>query len=195
VTTPGAGRLSEDVQRFGLLSAAAVVDRYRQLVDRAMDDVEGDDTITGGLERVDPSWLVDRAARLAGGYLRFLESAASALGSRSKPAGVERLAMPPARPGESAEGSLWVHNPTGASIKAIQLVSTALVSVGNEVIPEDRVIFRPAEIDPVGPGGSAEIGLRVEVPPGASPGRYLGLIHLLDPNDDPIAVDLEVVAR
>ncbi len=193
MTEPGARRLADDVQRFGLLSAAAVVDRYRQLVDRAIEDVDLGEAIPGGLESTDPSWLVDRASRLAGGYLRFLESAASALGSRPEPDTIERVAMPPTRPGESAEGSLWAHNPTeGPAV--IEVASTALVSVGGAVVPEDHVSLRPINALPMEPGGKVEILLRIDVPSGAHPGRYVGLIHMPDPGDDPVAVDLEVRA-
>lgn len=192
MTGTEAQRLAEDVQRFGLLSAAAIVDRYEQLVDEAMGDHEHDEGLPGGLESVDPSWLVDRASRLAGGYLRFLESATSAIGSRARPQGIERVPLVSGGPGEPAEGTLWIHNPTSAPIDHVELTATALVSVDGRVIPAQATAFQRTARGPVAASDSAEIRIVITPPPDTEPGRYFGLVHLDDGADEPLAVDLEI---
>jgi hypothetical protein len=191
VTAPDRSHLATEVQRFGLLSAAAVVDRYRHLVDRSIEAVDAGDTMPGGLESADSSWLIDRASRLAGGYLRFLESAISAVGSRSDRAGVERVALSPTPPGGVAEGSLWLHNPTDVATSPMQLTATCLVDARGTEIGVEGISFDPPTAGPVAPGGMTRIRVRVAVPAGADPGRYFGLTHVAG-SDVPLVLDLEV---
>lgn len=188
------GRLANDVQRFGLLSAAVVVDRYRQLVDRAMGDGDLDGEIPGGPEQVDPSWLVDRASRLAGGYLRFLENAVLAVGSRAQHMGVERVVLAPTSPGNVTEGTIWLHNETGVETSPLELSATPLVAAAGSVISAEWVSFEPQTVRPVASGGTARCELRVEVATGASPGRYFGLVHM-EGSDEPVVVELEVTPQ
>lgn len=193
MTAPERSDLATEVQRFGLLSAAAVVDRYRHLVDRSIEAVDVEETMPGGLESADSSWLIDRASRLAGGYLRFLESAISAVGSRSDRGGVERVALSPSPSGALAEGSLWLHNPTDAATSRMQLTATSLVDARGTEIGVEAISFDPPAAGPVAPGGMAQIRVRVVVPAGAGPGRYFGLVHVAG-SDVPLVLDLEVKA-
>ena len=78
----GAQHLIGDVQRFGLLSAAAVVDRYAELIDRATRDesfrsppLPADERGTG--------WMVDSAARIADTYLSLVDTIAELIPNRA----------------------------------------------------------------------------------------------------------------
>jgi hypothetical protein len=80
----GAQHLIGDVQRFGLLSAAAVVDRYTEIINRVTRDASfrleplpADERGTG--------WMVDSAARLAEAYLSLVDTTARLIGTRAKP--------------------------------------------------------------------------------------------------------------
>lgn len=183
-------KLADDVQRFGLLSAAAVVDRYRQLVDGAVAPAEAG--LVSGLELAEPSWLVDRASRLASGYLRFLEAAAAAIPPVDPVTAMEQVVVPAVPAGSGGEVSLWLHNTTAMASASIEIHCTALMSTGAGSIPTAAVTVTPERLDRLEPGSSAQLRLRVEVPADCEPGRYFGLVHHSLSPDEPLAVELEV---
>jgi hypothetical protein len=158
----GAQHLIGDVQRFGLLSAAAVVDRYAELIDRATRDesfrsppLPADERGTG--------WMVDSAARIADGYLRLVDTIAALVSNRTMPDAavpiLERLILPPTRSGFGSETSLWVHNSTSSSAAAIDLHMTNLISSSGVSIPAAAVSFSPERLDVVDAVTAQEVRL------------------------------------
>jgi hypothetical protein len=185
--------LIEDVQRFGLFSAATVVDRYTAMVDRAIvdDRIASPPSSWDGL---DPGTMVDRAARLGEAYLRFLEATAviASRAGRGEPRPeMETLVMPPARPAGSSETSLWIHNPTSATSTGMEVAATALISSKQETIPAEAVWISPQRVD-LDPSTSREIRLRVDVPPDQPAGLYFGLVLISEVPGEPVSLLLKV---
>lgn len=181
--TPGGVRPS-DVQRFGLLSAAAVVARYAEAVDRTISgtgtptpgnpDSMADGLTTDGLA----DGIADGATRLTQAALRFLDAGAALVRRTEEalaPAVPERLEPPPTPAGSSTGVSVWVHNPTSTAAE-VSLHATSLVSASGAVLPADAVECRPCGGVPVPPLGSGEVRVRIAVPTGQPAGRYHGLL-------------------
>lgn len=184
-----------DVQRFGLLSAATIVGRYTALVDRAITEVPIDSAPRPG-DGLDPQWLVDRAARLAEGYLRLLDTTAVLVASRvgevrARPR-MDRVVLPPVRHGSRAETSLWVHNPTPALSIGIEIVRTSLLSPDGATIPAEAVSISPQVVDRLHSSSSNEIRLSVDVPRDQPAGLYFGLVLISAEQEDAISVMLKV---
>jgi hypothetical protein len=180
-----------DVQRFGLLSAAAVVARYAEVVDR---------TISGGDAQgpVDADGLVDGAARLTRAALRLLDAGA-ALVERTQlgaaPVRPERVEPPPTVPGSWTEAPVWVHNPT-ATAAQVALHATTLVSATGAMLPAAAVECSDSTPKVVAPLGSCEVRVRVAVPTGQSPGRYHGLlVGSVAPEPMPLLVVVELTSE
>lgn len=170
--------LAADVQRFGLLSAASVVARYTEVVNRA---IAGDDPLQLGAPtdgEPDPVWLVEGAARLAVASLRLLD-AGTALLDRTRaataPTAEEVVELPPTSPGHSSTATLWAHNPTG-SAATLSVHPTPLVSGEGHLLPAEAVACHPGHLVRLAPGGSCEVGLGVTVPAHQPAGRYHGLV-------------------
>lgn len=180
-----------DVQRFGSLSAATVIDRYAGMVDRVI--AEG---------RVGPAFLpdddgalVDRAARLAEAYLRLVDATAalaSGAGPREVGPSMERITLPAARSGSTSEASLWIHNPTGEAATRLDLEVTDLVSPVGLTIPAAAASVSPPGVDRLDPSASRRLLLRVDVPEDQPPGYYHGLVLIAEPPDESIGLRLEV---
>jgi hypothetical protein len=183
-----------EVRRFGLLSAAAVVDRYTRLVDQALEQP----SIAGGSSAMwaDPSWLVERASSLAGAYLRFLDGAGSLLVPQSD-AGqqtmVEMVTLSPVRVGGTSEGSLFVHNPTAEWGRGISVEVAPLVSASGGLIGPDSMQIDPSVID-LGPSSSVEVRLRVTPPENVAPGRFFGTARISIAPEDLVLIELPLVA-
>jgi hypothetical protein len=187
------GGLAREVQRFGLLSAATVVGRYNDMVERAIADdaIEPD---PGQLDGLDPAALVDGAARLTQAYLRFVETTAALFATRrtgSQPA-TERVVLPSTEAGGRAGRSLWAHNPTGVAATGIEVEVTGLVSPNGEAIPAGAVTVTPVHIDRLEATTSRELEVAVEVPAGQSAGWYFGLVRIGDDPSHPVILQLEV---
>lgn len=179
-----------DVQRFGFLSAAKVIDRYAGMVDRAIEDGRGPPVppLPG-----DDGVLVDRAARLAEAYLRLVDATVALATDRGESGvSMERITLPVAGPASRVETSIWVHNPTGQAATRLHLEVTELVSPAGVSIPAMAVSIRPSVIDRLHPSTSREVRLRVDVPQEQSPGYYHGLVLTSEAPDEPIGVRLEI---
>jgi hypothetical protein len=179
-----------DVQRFGLLSAAAVVDRYTQIIDRATRDASFPPT-SAPAEEVGMGWMADSAARVAEAWVRLIESTSALITSRPGTAQLERVLLPATFTGSRSEISLWVHNRT-ASPAAVDLHATSLTSSIGVSIPADAVSFLPERLDVVEVGQAREVRLRVDVPADQPAGSYHGLVLISAAPGGPIAVGLEV---
>jgi hypothetical protein len=184
-TASGARELIGVVQRFGLFSAASVVDRYAEIVDRAV----ARDLVpmqTGG----------DLAGRLGQAWLRLLDEATARL-REDVPGGppMEALILPAARPGSSSEVSMWIHNTTSSPVLAVELHGTALLSAGGRSIPAAAVTLVPDRVDSVPAGTSREVRLRVRVPAAQAAATYHGMVVSTAAPAGPMTVRLEVCAR
>lgn len=180
-----------DVQRFGSLSAATVIDRYAGMVDRVI--AEG--RVGPAFLPDDDSVLVDRAARLAEAYLRLVDATAalaSGIGPREVGPSIERVTLPAALSGTTSEAPLWIHNPTGVVATRLDLEVTDLASSIGVTIPAAAVYVSPPRVDRLEPSASRRILLRVDVPEGQPPGYYHGLVLIAEAPDEPIGLRLEV---
>lgn len=192
---PGSARrahpsLIGDVQRFGFLSAATVIDRYTGMVDRAVAD--GHEAPAAFLPG-DDGGVVERAARLAEAYLRLVDATvALATGESEDGLTMERITLPVSRPASRVETSIWIHNPTGEGATQLHLEATELVSSAGVSIPATAVSIHPSLIARLPPATSRELRLRVDVPGEQSPGYYHGLILISEAPDEPIGVRLEL---
>lgn len=181
-----------EVQRFGFLSAATVIDRYTGMVDRAVADGHG---APAAYLPGDGDAVVERAARLAEAYLRVVDATvALATGSREDGLAMERITLPVSRPASRVEASIWVHNPTGEAATQLHLEATGLVSSAGVSIPASAVSIHPSLLARLPPATSREVQVRVDVPGEQSPGYYHGLILISEGPDEPIGVRLEVLS-
>jgi hypothetical protein len=180
-TVPGGRDLVGVVQRFGLFSAASVVDRYAEIVDRA---------IARDLVPASTQPRSDGTVRLAQVWSRLLDVATAQLPDGA--ARPEALVLPPARPGLGSEASLWLHNTTSSRARDVALHATALLSTAGPAIPAGAVTLLPDRVDPVPAGTSREIRLRVRVPAGQADGIYHGMVVTTAAPTEPLAVTLEV---
>jgi hypothetical protein len=189
----GRGGLIGEVRRFGLLSAATVVDRYNAMVELA---VSAETVAVEPLppEGLDPQALIDGAARMAAAYLRFIETTAGLVATRqggsTRP--LESVVLPAAPPGGGAMGSLWAHNPTTAPAVGLEIEVTGVMSPEGAVIPAQGVSVSPHIIDRLDPMTSHEIRVRVGIPADQTPGWYFGLVRIGGDPGSPITIQLEV---
>lgn len=202
----GARHLVGDVQRFGLLSAAAVVDRYQRIVDRAIAGAAGSARSAGsagsaGSAAAPPlsadglaDGLADSAAGLARAALRVLDAAANLVEGPAA-TGRDVLELPAAQPGATIEVSLWVHNPTASPATGVEVHVTDFVSGHGSRIAAEAVSFSPERVPRVAPGGREEIRLRLAVPTSQPAGRYHGVVLSSAGPGDALAVRLDVLAE
>lgn len=192
-----ARHLVGDVQRFGLLSAATIVERYIATVDRAL--ANHPLTGPGTFDQQDAGWLVDGATRVADAGTRVLDAVARLIANgtgEATPAGAEdRLVLPSAQPGTHSEVSLWIHNPTPSPVSQVDLHATALASPTGLTIPAGAVTLSPPRVEVLAASGRQEVRLRVDVPADQPAGHYHGLVLSSAAPSDPLALRLEVQAQ
>ena len=179
-----ARRLVEDVQRLGLSSASAVVERYAAAVERTL----GVAPPVGADGPPDPGTLVDATARMARAYLDLLDGLAGLVG-RGPARAVETLRLPASRPGGAAEVSVWAHNGTADRVE-VTVRPGPLVSAGGVALPTGAVTLTPPSVT-VPARARGELRLRVDVPDGQPTGTYFGFA--LSTAAAPVALRLDVV--
>jgi len=189
----GARALVGDVQRFGLFSAAAVVDRYVEIVNRA---IAADAVISRPPLAERDATRADLAARVAAACLELLDAVTSVL-VQAGPAWTapdqEGLTLPRTSAGSGSEVSVWVHNPTAAPVTSVELRATSLAG-SRSSIPVEAVSFTPSSVPVVEPGAARAVRLHVAVPAGQPPGCYHGLVVSSVDGSQPIPMSLEVRA-
>ena len=191
---PGAPDLVGLVQSFGLHSAAAVVDRYAEIVDRVLSRDALTPPPVGPDDGADGR-LVDGAVRVAEAWARLLDTTTTlVLDGAPRDATIESVVLPPAAPGRTTEASLWLHNTTSSSVPGLALRGTGLSASSGRGIPADAVALVPDRFGVLAAGTSAEVRLRVLVPVGQPPGRYHGLVMISAIPSEPVALRLDVHA-
>lgn len=184
-----------DVQRFGFLSAASVVKRYTELVERAI--------AGAGLPEPDSlargpggDALLDGASRLAEAGLTSLETMTTLFGEGLRPdpgrRARETVVLPPVAGGSTSLAPLWLHNATDTSVRRVELHATALTSSSGAVIPAAALTLSPTNVDVLGARSTQEVAVHVTVPRGQPPGHYHGLVVLSAAPDEAMALLLEV---
>ena len=168
-----ARHLIGEVQRFGILSASSVVDRYVEIINRQSLD---------GPRRRAPEALVGftqgsgaGAARILEAGLRALDGAAGVL-SDAVADRSETLVLPPTEPGLDSEASVWIHNRTTSLVASVALHPTMLICDEEFSIPGDAVTFHPEGLVVVEAGTCREVTVRISVPKGQPDGSYHGLL-------------------
>jgi hypothetical protein len=187
----GARHIVGEVQRFGLLSAASVVERYVEIVNRE----RAGDPLRSAREALASTteWSGDGLARMLEAGLQALDGAARLVSSASS-RGTETLVLPPTEQGRDTEASLWIHNSTSSLVASVELHATLLVSPEESSISGRAVTFLPGEAVVVEPGTSHEVLVRVRVPEGQPVGLYHGLLVGSGAPDGAISLLLEVQA-
>lgn len=194
-----ARHLVGDVQVFGLFSAAAVVERYIAVVNRAIagDPVEMRGMPGGSPDGAAAASLADSAARMVEVCARAFDAvAATVLKAPAADGGsppMEAVVLPTARPGSSSEVSLWLHNGTSWAAHT-DLHVTSLVSSTGLTIPGEAVALSPERVEPLEPLARQEVRLRVDVPSAQGCGTYHGLVLASAAPSEAIVVRLEVRA-
>jgi hypothetical protein len=183
--------LAGEVQRFGLFSAAAVVERYIAVVDRAIrHEPDFSDTPPG-----DPAAaLLDGAGRAVDAGMTLLDDLTSVLARtrrQGRSATPDELVLPAAVPGACSEVTVWVHNPTDAPVTDVRLRATSLVA-SSGALPGDAVAVSPEVLRVVEPGTVGEIRLVLTVPADQPAGDYQGLVLSSVDGTRPIGLTLSV---
>jgi hypothetical protein len=175
-----------DVRRFGLFSAASVVDRYAVLVDRVL-------AAAPPVPRPQGAGADDLPGQLAETALRLLDSATALLAPGAPTASsTEPLVLPSTAPGGTAGTALWVHNATPSAVPAVRLRMTELLSAAGRTVPAAAVSLVPDRVD-LPAEGAREVRLTVRVPPDQPPGLYHGLVLASASPDRPLVLRLEVL--
>jgi len=189
--TAGARDLVGEVRRFGLYSAATVVDRYVEIVDRAISR-DGLAPAPAG-EDAGAGWPADPAAQVASAWLRVLDATSALLRTEApRETATATLVLPAVGPGQASEVSFWIHNTTSSPAPAVVLHATPLMSSTGDALPVGAVTLMPARFDLLPTGTSREIRLRVLVPPGQPAACYLGMLLTSAAPGEPMVVRLDV---
>jgi hypothetical protein len=189
--TAGARDLIGEVRRFGLYSAATVVDRYVEIVDRA---ISRDGLVPApAREDAGAGWPADTAVQVAAAWLRLLDSTSALLRTEAarEPAAAT-LVLPAVGPGRVSEVSFWIHNTTSSPASDVVLHATPLMSSTGDALPAEAVTLVPSRLDLLPAGTSREVRLRALVPAGQPAACYLGMLLTSAAPSEPMVVRLEV---
>ena len=179
-----AGRLIEQVQRFGLASASAVIDRYTAVAEAALG------TDPARPLSLESEQLSDAAAQAGAAYLALL-AGAGALAERSEHR-PERVDLPPVAAGATTEAVLYLHNQTEHPIDAATIRIGRFLGAGGPMTGGAAVV-EPTSLA-LAAGASAQARLRVRVPDTAPPGSYFAVALATAAPGDPVVLRLEVLA-
>ncbi len=190
--------LAGEVQRFGYLSAASVVKRYTEIVDRAIAGTAGLPEPGTPARGAEGEALLDGASRLVEAGATSFEAMTALLLESLRPdtgtRGLETVLLPPAARGSTCRGSLWLHNATATPVTEVDLRATGLSSSSGGLIPADAVTLSPTRLEILAAVSHHEVAVHVTVPRKQAPGHYHGLVVLSAAPEEAIALLLEVRA-
>lgn len=196
--------MARDVQRFGLLSASDVVERYVHLVERTADGARAPASAgrgagtpaqgvpwADGFAGTDTTALVESVTAVANSYLSLLDEATRLA---SPPADAhDAVVLPAARPGETTHAPVWVHNPAADPTGPATMTLTPLVSARGAHLDAASVRCQPSLLDGIDPGGSLQVDVVVRVPLEQPSDIYHGLLLSSLAVDGPMPVRVEVM--
>jgi hypothetical protein len=173
--------LLSDVQRMGLTTATAVVDRFSAMVRTLGADVAGGDP--------SPNVWVAAVRDLAG----MAQGMFDAVGLASTPSSVvETVVLPAVVPGAVATGRVWLHNTTAEAAHSLSLRYGQLIGSGSAMVPAACISLAPDDFLTAPPLTSVPIDIEIAVPGAQQPGTYHGHLVLSDPPGGAVGLRLIV---
>ncbi|TFV86971.1 hypothetical protein [Blastococcus sp. CT_GayMR16] len=189
----GAWDLVGEVQRFGLFSAAAVVDRYAEIVDRAIS--RHGPAASAPLDDAGSGRMVDTAVAMAGAWSRLVDATSTLLRSEgAHDEATPTLVLPATEPGSGTGASFWIHNTTSSAAPGIGLTVSGLVASDGHRIGADALSVVPDRVGLLAAGTSQEVRVRVVVPAAQPAGCYFGLVMTSAAPAEPMVLRLAVRA-
>ena len=204
-------RAMADVQRAGLETAAAVVERMLELGRQsarapfplhlpaeAVGGVNGDRDDAareGGREARRLRADAERLLELWGESMRvLLDVVADAAEAGADGAGgaADRLSLGPVSPGARATGRAWLHVLDGPPAQPARLTATPFSAHDGAAIDAQAASFEPPLLETFALRSSQEISLTVQVPEGSEPGVYHGHVLATGLPEVALAVRIEV---
>lgn len=204
-------RAMADVQRAGLETAAAVVERMLELGRQstrapfplhlpaeAVGGVNGDREDAGregGREARRLRADAERLLELWGESMRvLLDVVADAAETRADGAGDAAgwLSLGPVPPGAQATGRAWLHVLDGPPAQPARLTATPFSAHDGAAIDAQAASFEPPLLETFALRSSQEISMTVQVPEGSEPGVYHGHVLASGLPEVALAVRIEV---
>ena len=201
-------RAMADVQRAGLETAAAVVERMLELgrqSARAPFPLHLPAEAVGGEngDRDDAAREGDREARrlradaerlleLWGESMRVLLDVVADAAEAGVDGAADRLSLGPVSPGARATGRAWLHVLDGPPAQPARLTATPFSAHDGAAIDAQAVSFEPPLLETFALRSSQEISLTVQVPEGSEPGVYHGHVLATGLPEVALAVRIEV---
>jgi hypothetical protein len=187
--TPPPAEIATQVSRFGLMSAATIVDRYVIAARRALDG-----TARPGMPSSAAAGSPSRLAELAGSaaapildtYLDLVDWFSSI-----DPETASAVELPPASTGSSSLGTVWVHNDTTTSVGPLRVVVSDFIEAGGGHIDATVVVLTPRQLDSLAAHSAAQVDVEVRVARDQPSGTYHGLL-LVSGSDQPLPLRLQV---
>jgi hypothetical protein len=198
---PAAGaRAFTDVQKLALRAASSVVDQMTSFAGAAgglrlpRDRANGDRDLRR--TRVDAERMIDAYADFARTLLDGFTNLVGGGDDAADPAGtVDRLVVGPVAPGSSANAELWVHNLDARPARDLTFHCSGLTKHDRSPIGAHRILFTPARLTVLAPHSSEGVVVEVQVPPGARPGSYHGLVQATNLPDLCLVVRVDVAVN
>jgi hypothetical protein len=179
-----AGRLIDQVQRFGLASATTVIDRYIAAAEAALGTDPLELPASPGTEQL------SEAAALAGNaYLALLDSAA-AMARRDRDR-LARVDLPAVTAGSRSTGSLFLHNTTADAVADARVMLGPFLGASG-AMTEAAVTIAPSSLD-LAAGASGQVLVHVDVPGAQAPGDYYAVALASVAAEDPVVVRVAVL--
>ena len=201
-------RAMADVQRAGLETAAAVVERMLELgrqSARAPFPLHLPAEAVGGEngDRDDAAREGDREARrlradaerlleLWGESMRVLLDVVADAAEAGVDGAADRRSLGPVSPGARATGRAWLHVLDGPPAQPARLTATPFSAHDGAAIDAQAVSFEPPLLETFALRSSQEISLTVQVPEGSEPGVYHGHVLATGLPEVALAVRIEV---
>jgi hypothetical protein len=177
-------------QRAAVDTAAAVFDSLVEPPPVAPFPSDGDGGPRAGVAAA-VGLFFDVVQRIVDGYVDLAEQVGAVGSNGSVGSSGEPITLH-ARPGETAEAPVWIHNMGPRLVRGIALRLTGLTAADGAELKAGPAAFEPGELA-VGPAASGQAVLTVPVPTDAAPGSYHG--HVLGSGETEAAVPVRLVVQ